>query len=95
MASKDNDYFEDCLAYYQDLGEYFSEWQCRVCDETDFIDTILQENEIILYDLEGDPWVKCRDCDLKFHAHCILHVYSLELDVVEQQGYFSCCVHDD
>ena len=55
-----------------ELDSYFSEWQCKICEETAHVDTILQIDEAFDMDLDGKIWVKCIDCGWKFHAFCVI-----------------------
>ena len=37
-----------------ELDSYFSEWQCKICEETAHVDTIVQIDEPFYMDLVGE-----------------------------------------
>ena len=82
-----------------ELDSYFSEWQCKICEETAHVDIIVQIDEPFYMDLDGKIWVKCIDCCWKFHAFCVipfndnsLNFEKETLDHLELQGFFMCCM---
>ena len=84
-----------------ELVSYFTEWQCHICEETAYIDTNIQTDELFYMDLDGEIWEKCNNYGWRLHAFCVIPCHdkiqdSLEfqretLDYLEAQG-FLCVV---
>lgn len=56
--------------------EDWPEWRCKICKEkaidSNQLDMLMITNEtVILKDDDGKEWLRCVDCDKRYHLTCV------------------------